>query len=216
ASSSPTFFRLAGLLRQRFPQLRWVTWEPVSDENAIAGAALLAGRPLRPTYDLGAARVILSLDADLLLSESNSLAHARGFIAGRRLASEKETMNRLWAVESAYTTTGAMADHRLALPSGQIGAFALALAQALGAPGVSGAGQVAGADPHWLATLAKDLKENAGHSLVVAGRGQPPAGPALALAVNAPLRHVRETVLLRRLTHAVPPSTAEPGKLAAP
>jgi MoCo/4Fe-4S cofactor protein with predicted Tat translocation signal len=215
ASASPTFFRLAALLRQRFPQLLWATWEPVSDESAIAGAALVAGRPLRPTYDLGAARVILSLDADLLLSESNSLAHARGFIAGRRLASEKDTMNRLWAVESAYTTTGAMADHRLALPSGQIGAFALALAQALGVSGVTGAGQVAGVDPHWLATLAKDLKENAGHSLVVAGREQPPAVHALALAINAALGNVGTTVLLRELTDAMPSSTAELEKLAA-
>jgi MoCo/4Fe-4S cofactor protein with predicted Tat translocation signal len=215
ASASPTFFRLAALLRQRFPRLLWATWEPVSDESAIAGAALVAGRPLRPTYDLGAARVILSLDADLLLSESNSLAHARGFIAGRRLASEKDTMNRLWAVESAYTTTGAMADHRLALPSGQIGAFALALAQALGVSGVTGTGQVAGVDPHWLATLAKDLKENAGHSLVVAGREQPPAVHALALAINAALGNVGTTVLLRELTDAMPSSTAELEKLAA-
>ena len=36
-----------GALRQRFPQLRWATWEPVSDENALAGVALAAGRPLR-------------------------------------------------------------------------------------------------------------------------------------------------------------------------
>ncbi|MFL6233464.1 MAG: TAT-variant-translocated molybdopterin oxidoreductase, partial [Thermoanaerobaculia bacterium] len=215
ASASPTFFRLAGALRQRFPQLRWTTWEPVSDENALAGAALVAGRPLRPTYDLGAARVILSLDSDLLLSESNSLAHARGFIAGRRLASEKDTMNRLWAVESAYTTTGAMADHRLALPSSRIGAFALALAQALGVPGVTGAGPVAGVDPHWLATLAKDLKESSGHSLVVAGREQPPAVHALALAINAALGNVGTTVLLRELTDAIPSSTAEFASLAA-
>src|SRR6185436_14719244 len=70
AFSSPTLFRLAGQLRQRFPNLRWATWEPVSDENALTAAAVVAGRPLLPSYDLGAARVILSLDADLLLSES--------------------------------------------------------------------------------------------------------------------------------------------------
>jgi molybdopterin-containing oxidoreductase family iron-sulfur binding subunit len=215
ASASPTFFRLAGLLRKRFPQLLWATWEPVSDENALAGAALVAGRPLRPAYDLGAARVILSLDADLLLSESNSLAHARGFIAGRRLASEKDTMNRLWAVESAYTTTGAMADHRLALPSSRIGAFALALAQALGVPGVADAGQAQGVDPRWMAALVQDLKANAGHGLVVAGREQPPAVHALALAINAALGNVGTTVLLRELTDAMPSSTGELEKLAA-
>src|SRR5262249_40932644 len=151
-------------------------------------AALLAGRPLHPTYDVGAAKVVVSLDADLLLSESDAVAHARGFVAGRRLASEKEEMNRLWVVESAYTSTGAMADHRLALPSGRIGAFALALAQAIGVVS-AGSAPAAPAVPadwsKWIAALAKDLRANAGRGLVVAGREQPPAVHALALALNA-------------------------------
>src|SRR6185295_19973702 len=155
-------FRLAGAFRTRFPQARWVAWEPVSDESAFAGATLIAGRPLKTSYDLGAAKVIVSLDADLFLDESGAVANARGFAAGRRLATEKETMNRLWVVESAHSTTGAMADHRLALPSGRIGAFALALGQALGVPGVAGAGQVPGVEPRWIAALAKDLEANAG------------------------------------------------------
>jgi MoCo/4Fe-4S cofactor protein with predicted Tat translocation signal len=214
ASSSPTLFRLATALRQRFPQLRWATWEPVSEENAIAGAALMTGRPLRPTYNLGAARVILSLDADLLLSESDAVAHARGFVAGRRLASEKETMNRLWVVESAFSTTGAMADHRLALPSGRVGAFALALGQALGLPAAAGAGELPGVPPRWIAALAKDLRANAGHGLVVAGREQPPAVHALALAINAALGNLGTTVLLREPVDVMSSNTAELAALA--
>src|SRR6185436_6135746 len=214
ASSSPTLFRLVTALRQRFPNLRWATWEPVSDENALTAAAVVAGRPLLPSYDLGAARVILSLDADLLLSESDAVRHGRGLIAGRRLGSEKEEMNRLWAVESAYTTTGAMADHRLPLPSGRIGAFALALGQALGVPGVAGAGQIPGVEPGWIAALAKDLKANAGHGLVVAGRDQPPAVHALALAINGALGNLGTTVLLREPVDVIPPSTPELAALA--
>ncbi len=218
ASASPTLFRLATALRQRFPNLIWATWEPVSDENALTGAALAAGRPpaqpLLPAYDLAAARVILSLDADLLLSESDAVRHGRGLIAGRRLASEKDTVNRLWVVESAFTTTGAMADHRLALQSGRIGAFALALGQTLGVPGVAGAGQVPGVEPRWIAALAKDLKANAGHSLVVAGRDQPPAVHALALAINALLGNIGTTVLLREPVDVIPPSTPSLAALA--
>ncbi|HEU5321464.1 MAG TPA: molybdopterin oxidoreductase, partial [Methylomirabilota bacterium] len=221
ASSSPTLFRLAGALRQRFPNLRWATWEPVSDENALAGAALLAGRPLVPSYDLSAARVVVSLDADLLLGERDAVAHARGLISGRRLASEKDEMNRLWVVESAFTTTGAMADHRLALPSGRIGAFALALGQALAAAGVAvalpagDAGELPGVPPRWLPALAKDLAAHAGQSLVVAGRDQPPAVHALALAINAALDNLGTTVTLREPVDVLPPSTPELTALAA-
>ncbi|MFL6193402.1 MAG: TAT-variant-translocated molybdopterin oxidoreductase [Thermoanaerobaculia bacterium] len=212
-SASPTLFRLATALRQKFPQMLWATWEPVSDENALAGIALATGQPLRPAYDLGAARVILSLDADLLLTETDSVAHGRGFIAGRRLGSEKDEMNRLWAVESAYTTTGAMADHRLALPSGRIGAFALALAGALGLPGGAG-GQLPDVPPKWIPALAQDLKANAGRSLVVAGRDQPPAVHALALAINGALGNIGTTVLLREPLDVIPPSTPSLAALA--
>ncbi|HYH46389.1 MAG TPA: 4Fe-4S dicluster domain-containing protein, partial [Thermoanaerobaculia bacterium] len=220
-SASPTLFRLAGQLRQRFPNVRWATWEPVSEENALAGAALLAGRPLRPVYDLAAARVVVSLDADLLLTESDAVAHARGFVAGRRLASEKEEMNRLWVVESAFTTTGAMADHRLALPSSRIGAFALALGNALAAAGVpvalpaASAGELPGVPPRWLAALAKDLAANPGRGLVAAGREQPPAVHALALALNAALGNVGTTVLLREPVDVIPASTPALSALAA-
>ncbi len=214
-SSSPTLYRLFAALRQRFPLMRAATWEPVSDENALAGAALLAGRPLKATYDLGAARVVVSLDADLFLAESNAVAHARGFAAGRRLASEEDAMNRLWVVESAHTTTGAMADHRLALPAGQIGSFALALGRALAAAGVPLALPVTGAEAasdqamRWVAVMAKDLVANRGASLVIAGRHQPPSVHALALAINAALGNVGTTVLLREPVDVLAPSTAE-------
>ncbi len=228
ASSSPTLFRLAGALRERFPQLNWATWEPVGDENALAGVALATGSPadhsaghrLRASYDLGAARVVVSLDADLLLGESDAVAHARGFAAGRGLATESEAMNRLWVVESAFSTTGAMADHRLALPSGRVGAFALALAAALQAKGVdlglsSGLsnggpdGVPAGVPERWLQALAADLADNRGKSLVVAGRDQPPAVHALALAINAALGNVGTTVILREPVDLLPASTAD-------
>ncbi len=222
-SSSPTLFRLAGAFRARFPQARWVTWEPVSDENALAGVAMGAGRPLKTSYDVGAAKVIVSLDADLLLGESGSVANSRGFAKGRRLASEKETMNRLWVVESAHTTTGAMADHRLALPSRQIGPFALALGQALAASGVAVALPAAGGSgggnpgvpPRWIEALAKDLAANRGAGLVIAGRHQPPAVHAIALAINAALGNVGTTVLLREPVDVLAPSTADLAGLVA-
>jgi len=219
ASSSPTCYRLAAEVRRRFPALRWATWEAVGEENALAGAALLAGRPLRLTCDLAAARVVVSLDADLLLGESEAVAHARGFAAGRQLRTESDTMNRLWVVESALTTTGAMADHRLPLASGEMGAFALALAAQLAAAGVDvglppgiPAGAPAAVPARWLAALVSDLAANRGRSLVVAGRDQPPAVHALALAINGALGNVGgpgAPVTLREPVDVLAPSTAE-------
>ena len=200
--SSPTVFRLAGLLRQRFPQMHWVNWEPVNEENALAGVALLVGRALRPVYDTAAAKVILSLDADLFLGESEAVKLARGFADGRRLSGEHDEMNRLWVVESELTTTGAMADHRQPMPSSRIGAFAVALASKLSAAGVSmsvpaGAGAADLVPALWMDVLARDLAANRGKSLVVAGRDQPPAVHAMALALNTALGNLGTTISLR-------------------
>jgi molybdopterin-containing oxidoreductase family iron-sulfur binding subunit len=224
-SSSPTLFRLAAAGRARFPALRWASWEPVAEENLLAGAALATGRPLVPAFDLGAAQVVLALDADLFLGEREAVAYARGFAAGRPLARESDGMNRLYAVESALTTTGAMADHRLALPSARVGGFALALAAAL-----ADAGADAGLPPgiaasvprevprRWLEALARDLLAHRGRSLVIAGRDQPPAVHALALAMNFALGNVGgegAPVTLAEPADLLRPSAAELSDLVA-
>jgi molybdopterin-containing oxidoreductase family iron-sulfur binding subunit len=67
----------------------------------------------------------------------------------------------------------------------------------------------------WLEALAKDLAANPGKSLIVAGRDQPPAVHALALALNAALGNVGTTVALREPGDFAEASTAELRDLAA-
>jgi Fe-S-cluster-containing dehydrogenase component len=208
-ASSPTHSRLAAALKARFPQLRWATWEPVGEENLLEAVRQATGRTLRPSYDLAKAKVILSIDADLFLSESGAVAHSKGFAAGRQALTESDEMNRLWIVESSHTTTGGMADHRLALPPSQLGAFAAALAQRLGVPGAAGGALPAGVKPRWFEALIQDLNAHRGSGLVVAGREQPVAVHGLALAINAALGNVGSTVHLREAPELLVPSTAE-------
>jgi molybdopterin-containing oxidoreductase family iron-sulfur binding subunit len=129
-------------------------------------------------------------------------------------------MNRLWVVESAFTTTGAMADHRLALPSSRIGAVSQAIAAALGKRGVQVAGAAGGELPagvpqRWLDALADDLLANRGKSLVVAGRDQPTAVHATVLAINAALGNLGTTLTLREPQDVIAPSTAQLAELVA-
>jgi Fe-S-cluster-containing dehydrogenase component len=105
-------------------------------------------------------------------------------------------MNRLYAVEGVYSLTGAMADHRLRLRSGQIASFVAALAARLGAPGTaspSGAA-VPGVEPRWIDAVAKDLLANRGKGLIVAGDRQPAAVHAAVCALNAHLGNSGKTV----------------------
>jgi molybdopterin-containing oxidoreductase family iron-sulfur binding subunit len=105
-------------------------------------------------------------------------------------AAVSDKMNRLYAVESNFTVTGAMADHRLRLQSGKIGGFLAALAKELGIA-------VGGLDKHavtigdnplagkWIKAIAKDLNANKGRAVVVVGPRQPAYVHALACLVNA-------------------------------
>jgi len=192
--SSPTLARLVSMLRTRFPKLQWATYDAVSDENRLAGLRQATGRDVDLMLRFDRASVILSLDADPLLTDPETIRHTRGFADGRRAGTSGGSMNRLYAVEGVYSLTGAMADHRLRLDSRQIAAFVAALAARLGAPGAQAGGDVPGVDARWLDAVAKDLQANRGRGLIVAGERQPAAVHAAVCALNAHLGNTGKTV----------------------
>jgi molybdopterin-containing oxidoreductase family iron-sulfur binding subunit len=112
--SSPTLAaQLRGLLA-RFPSARWHQWDPASRENARAGAKLAFGEYVEVQYHFDRADVVLSLDADFLGGGPGALRYARDYSARRR-PDAADRMNRLYALESMPTSTGARADHRFPL-----------------------------------------------------------------------------------------------------
>ncbi len=182
--SSPTLHRVATRFRERFPKARWVTWAPWSEENIDRGVETAAGRPLAQVLHPGRAAVIVAIDADFLVGDPEAIRHAREFADGRRLATERDTMNRLYAVESRMTPTGACADHRLRLQASRMGAFVAALASRLGVPGATGGEAPAGLPAEWMEGVVSDLSASRGRSLITAGAHLPPAVHAAVAALN--------------------------------
>jgi molybdopterin-containing oxidoreductase family iron-sulfur binding subunit len=206
--SSPTQARLVSELRTRFPKLQWATYDAISDEHRLAGLRQATGRDVDLMLRFDRASVILCLDADPLLTDPETIRHARGFADGRRAGASGGAMNRLYAVEGVYSLTGAMADHRLRLESRQIAAFLGALAAQLGAPGASGQGgaEVSGIDRRWIDAVAKDLLANRGKGLIVAGERQPASVHAAVCALNAHLGNTGQTVSYYETSDAALPS----------
>lgn len=193
--TSPTLgAQLLDVLEQ-YPQARWHQYEPVGFDNRRAGAQLAFGQFVNTVYTFEAAERILSLDSNFLFSLPGSVRYASEFIDGRRAWADLEEMNRLYAVESTPTITGAKADHRVALRADRIEAFARMVAQELGI-GVNGDDDAPFLDEYrkWIAAMVRDLQEHAGASLVIAGEEQPPAVHALAHAMNAALDNVGNTL----------------------
>jgi molybdopterin-containing oxidoreductase family iron-sulfur binding subunit len=215
--ASPTLARLASEIRARYPRAQWATYDAVGDENRLAGLRAATGRDLDVMLRLDQASVILALDADPFLSDREMIRHTRGFAAGRRAGASGGAMNRLYAVEGVYSLTGATADHRLRLQSRQIGRFVAALAARLGVPGSESPGTVTiqGVDPRWIDAVAKDLQENRGKSLVVAGERQPAAIHAAVCALNSHLGNTGTTVRYYETKDAALPSMSSLAQLVS-
>src|SRR5215831_9439035 len=130
--SSPTLAAQMRDLLSRFPAATWHQWDPASGNNAREGAKLAFGRYIATQYHVDRADVILSLDADFLACGPGSLRCARDF-AARRRPELGERMNRLYAIESMPSSTGARADHRFAARPSEIASIAYGIAAGVGA-----------------------------------------------------------------------------------
>jgi molybdopterin-containing oxidoreductase family iron-sulfur binding subunit len=192
--TSPTLVAQITRLLTRYPQARWHAYEPAGRANVHGGARMAFGRPLDPVYDFSQAQVVLSLDSDFFspTATPGSLRYAHDFSERRRVKGVRGEMNRLYAIESTPGLVGAMADHRWPVRASQVYAQTLAIAAALGVPGVTAA---EGTIPqNELQAVVRDLQANAGRSLVVAGEHQPIEVQALVHGINEVLGNVGKTV----------------------
>ena len=111
-------------------------------------------------------------------------------------------MNRLYAIESTPTLTGAKADHRLRLRASEVEGIARELAAAItgsAAPAPSAGGRTGAADvARWVAAIAKDLQAHKGRSVVVAGDFQTDARARRRQSDQRRARQHRHDGALRR------------------
>lgn len=189
--TSPTLIGQFQQIARELPNAKWYQYEPVNKDNATAGAKMAFGSAVNTVYKLDLADRILTLDADIF--SSFNVRYTKDFIKKRKFNEENgAAINRLYAIETTMTLTGAKADHRLAVKPSQMTEIAKAIAAALG---VSGASSTYRENAQWISALAKDLQANRGKSVVIAGDNQPPMIHALANAMNAALGNVGTTVI---------------------
>ena len=189
--TSPSLGEMMANILREYPQARWHQYDAVSRP----GAAPLPG--VQPIYHFDRADVIVTLDADFLGCGPGSVRYARDFADRRRITHDRLEMNRLYAVESTPTLTGAKADHRLPLAASDVEGFARQLAGALGAGGgapSSGSATLPGDAAKWVGVIAKDLQAHRGRSVVVPGDYQSAAVHAAARAINQALGNAGATV----------------------
>ena len=187
-----------------YPKARWHRWDALRSDEAHHGALQAFGRPVGLHYDLAQADVVLALDSDFLVSGPGAVRYARDFADRRRVTPDAAGMNRLYVAEATPSPTGTMADHRLPVRPSALPQLVLALAAAVGVPGVAAGAGLDAAAARWIAAAGRDLAAHRGRALVVAGDTLPAAAHALVHAINAALGAAGATVRYQEPAEADP------------
>jgi Fe-S-cluster-containing dehydrogenase component len=190
-SASPLLADQVRRLLTRYPNARWHQWTPLHDDQADDGARLAFGRSADMLYRFERANVVVAADADFLSAIPGHLRYARDFMHQRGGSRSLKDMNRLYVMESTPTLAGAVADHRRALSPMEIEASLVHLAALLG---VIDSPAAPHPDGRWLPAVAKDLENNAGRCIIVAGRRLSPQAHALVHLMNQHLGNDGQTV----------------------
>jgi Fe-S-cluster-containing dehydrogenase component/anaerobic selenocysteine-containing dehydrogenase len=205
----PTFERLLKAAQAKLTEAKIYRWDPLAADASQTGAHVAFGPGARVHYELETAKVLFSLDSDFLIKGPEHLRLARQFGKSRAVTTKEDAakMNRLYVAEGIFSSTGANADHRVRVSSGQCGELLKAIAHELGskhslalgelAAAVNGAVAPAGTEK-FVAALAKDLASTAGACAILVGERQPAAVHALAHALNAALDPAGRTFSVSR------------------
>lgn len=120
-STSPTNARQLGEFKKRYPESVIARYDGVNDGVMRAATNKVFGKSLSQSLQLGEAKVIVSIQSDILGNAPGFVSNARGFAEKRDPVNGE--MSRLYVVEANYTLTGAAADSRLAIRPSQMPAF---------------------------------------------------------------------------------------------
>ena len=189
ADESPTRLRLIAELGKN-ANAKFYQYEALA-----ANDSAILGEGVKLVPDFAKADRILSLDCDFAGTDpqgSNVAFFNRRKPEGQGYKAKPDaaSMNRLYSVESAFTLTGGMADHRLRVAPGMVAAFAAQIARefdiaAEGIAPITDAEQL-----KWVKALAADLKASGANTAVLAGSRQSAAVKHLALAINLALGNI--------------------------
>ncbi len=193
---SPTRNRLAKGLAGKGATL--ISYEAVSGEPLQKGISHLV--------DFSKASRILSLDCDFLSTDpvGNSREYSKKRQGGNAEYDQKDDvdadkMNRLYQVETQFSLTGGLADHRLRVAPSRVAVVAAAIAQAFGLGGADasaedkeaffpGADDAAKTFKEWVEACKADLEKAGANALVLAGSRQSKEVKQFAAAINAKLK----------------------------
>ena len=171
---SPSTQAVIDQMRQAFPEMQHITYDPVSADGILEANQNTFGKRVLPSYDFSRAETIVSFGADFLGTWIAPILYARQYADTRKLSQEKKTMSRHYQFESNLSLTGANADYRSPIRASQEGAIVGQLYNLLAAKAGAPKGNFkAVEDVKFLNKAAENLWTSRGKSLVVSDSNDP-------------------------------------------
>tara|TARA_B100000925_G_scaffold173548_1_gene130690 strand:- start:2090 stop:5650 length:3561 start_codon:yes stop_codon:yes gene_type:complete len=198
---SPTRNRLKQEIEKEYPESRFYSYEALCGEARRKVQNEVFGKGTRTSVDFSRADRILSFDCDFL--GLDAIGSASDFSRKRQGGGEDyredvaaDAMNRLYMIESAFSLTGGMADHRMRAKPSQMAAVAAQVASELGIQ-VTGyeSGKLSDEEKSellgsaenfdsWIRECVADLKAHEGKAVVLAGSRHGEDLQRIVIAIN--------------------------------
>jgi len=205
--TSPSLLAQIAAFRRDFPEATWHSYAPVDRTALYEGTRRTFGRPLETRWRFDAARVLVSLDGDMLDPGPWQAGVSRDWIEARQKSAAAGQLLTLHAAASLPSLTSAKADHPLVATPADLLALASGLLEDL-----SGGRAPPPPAPddaparRWRARAAAVLHEHRGAGLVLTGSTAPVALQEAVHRLNAVLGNAGRTVF-----HTDPvPTAGEP------
>ncbi len=141
-----------------------VAYDATSKSAEVKANEMAFGARALTEYNFEAANVVVSIGADFLGSYGNSVANTKQYTR-RRSAKHSEGMNKHIQVEAIMTMTGSNADYRYTKSLADQKDILLSVLAAVGGASHSASSN----NKEVVAQIVKELKENAGKSLLLVG-----------------------------------------------
>ena len=208
----PTRNRLKTEIEEAYPGSKFYSYEALRGEPRRRLHAEVFGDGGEVVVDLSKADRILALDCDFLGidpmgSHVQFSERRQGGAVDYRQQIDPAAMNRLYAVETAYSLTGGMADHRLRAKPSQVAKIAAEVAAKLDIEvGGYEAGRISAEEKaallgsaenfdNWIEACVEDLKAHEGKSVVLVGSRHSEDVQRIAIAINKRLGSYGETIV---------------------
>ncbi len=151
-----------------YPNVEWITYDPVSFAAMRKANELNFGTSLIPSYSFDKANVIVGFNADYLGNWLMPVTFSKQYSVNRKVIQDNPKMSRSYQFESLMSLTGANADFRVGIRPSDEAAILLNLYNEI----AKSTGMSVYNAPKTnidISKVAKELLSNKGKSLVVSG-----------------------------------------------